>query len=271
MLGPLEVRGGTKEIAVPAGKLRALLATLALRMNRTVSIDELAEMVWEDVRPVDSRSTLQKYVMRLRRLLGDTDAAIRTEPNGYRLELPPEQSDLGRFTWLVEEGKRVARSGDSALASERLTEAVELWRDIPPLANVETTRLHTDEVPLLVERYLEAVEMRIDADLALGRHRDVSAELLGLLRSHPLRERFWAQRMRALSASGRRGEALAAYREVAALLADELGIEPGPELKSVHRMILRAEGSDIAGAHLATRPHEPIATLVKRLLTEEAG
>jgi DNA-binding SARP family transcriptional activator len=250
VLGTLDVRCGAKEIAVPIGRQRAILAALLLRINRTVSINELTEMVWEDAQPSNSRGTIQKYIMRLRRVLAGTDVVIRTEPNGYRLDLCPERTDLGTFTDLVEQGKLASKVGDHALAADRLAAALALWRDIPPLTNVDATPLHRVEVPLLIERYLEAMELRIEADLNLGRHRDVSADLLGLLRRHPFRERFWAQRMRALYASGRQGEALESYREVVGLLADELGIEPSPELSSLHQMILRSQEPDI----VATAP-----------------
>src|ERR1700754_2668357 len=112
VLGTLDVRCGAEEIAVPIGRQRAILAALLLRINRTVSINELTEMVWEDVQPSNSRGTIQKYIMRLRRALAGTDGVIRTEPNGYRLDLCPEQTDLGTFANLAEQGKVASKGGD---------------------------------------------------------------------------------------------------------------------------------------------------------------
>jgi hypothetical protein len=143
------------------------------------------------------------------------------------------------------------------MASAVLADAIRLWRAVPPLANVPSERVQRDVVPRMVEGYLQVVELRIEADLQLGRHAELCEELLGLVRRHPLRERFWEQRMRALYACHRQGEALAAYREVARLLADELGIDPGPALQSVHQGIL-------AGAPTSTSAIESPATMPVR-------
>jgi DNA-binding SARP family transcriptional activator len=239
VLGPLEVAQGGSPVLVPPGKQRVVLAALLLHANRTVSIPELADKLWDGLPPADSRGTVQKYVMRLRRALAGTDTAIHTEPDGYRIELFPGQLDLDRSDALVEQGVRAAKTGDPHAAAARLGEALQLWRAVPPLMNVASAALHRNEVPRLVEQYLQALELRIDVDLQLGRHAELCGELIGLVRTHPLRERFWAQRMRALYAAGRQGEALEAYREVSRLLADELGIDPGPELRAAHEEILR--------------------------------
>jgi hypothetical protein len=132
----------------------------------------------------------------------------------------------------------MTEAGDWGVASTLLSEATRLWRGMPPLGNVDSDLVHRDWVPRLVERHLQAVEMRVEADLRLGRHAELIEELLGLVRRHPLRERFWEQRMRALYAAQRQGEALAAYREVSRLLAEELGIDPGSGLRAVHQQIL---------------------------------
>ncbi|WP_214401367.1 AfsR/SARP family transcriptional regulator [Pseudonocardia lacus] len=238
LLGPLEVVAAGRRIAVPAGKQRTLLAVLLLREGRSVGVDELAEALWNGRVPERPRSTIQKYVMRLRRALTPTAAVIHTEPDGYRIEVPPGELDLARFTELVDRGRRAASGEAWEVAAAHFGAALALWRAVPPLTDVVCDVLHRDETPRLVELYLQAVEARIDADLRAGRHGELIGELLGLVRRHPLRERFWAQRMLALHAADRQGEAFAAYQEVRRILADELGSDPGPELQAAYQRIL---------------------------------
>jgi DNA-binding SARP family transcriptional activator len=252
----LEVLVDRRPLVIPGGKQRTLLAVLLLRANETVSLRELSEALWGDVQPADPRSTIQKYVMRLRRLLEPIGCVIHTDVEGYRIDVGSEQVDVQRFRALAERGRRMAEAGDWSMASTLLTAATGLWRAVPPLPNVFSELVHRDEVPRLVERYLQAVEMRIEADLCLGRHATLCEELLGLVRRHPLRERFWEQRMRALYAAHRQGEALAAYREVLRLLADELGVDPGPALQTVHQQILVGSVAP-APAVDGLRPSEP--------------
>lgn len=241
ILGPLEVADGDRVIPVLAGKQRVVLAALLLRANHTVSVPELIDRLWENP-PADARGTVQKYVMRLRHLLGErggaVDGAIRTEPDGYRLVVPPGQLDLDRFQELVAAAARAERVGDAVRESALLSEGLALWRGVPPLSDVASERLQQHDVSGLVERYLHALDRRIEVDLAIGRHGELTAELASLVRAYPLRERFWAQRLRALHGAGRQGEALEAYREVARLLADELGVDPGAELRAAHREVL---------------------------------
>jgi DNA-binding SARP family transcriptional activator len=241
VLGSLEVEQGGQQVPVAPGKQRIVLAALLLQANRPVSIAELTETLWDGLPPADGRGTVQKYVMRLRRALAATGTVIHTESDGYRIEVLPGQLDLHRSDALVEQGIHAARGGDPEAAATHLAEALHLWRAVPPLMNVASPALHRTAVPKLVEQYLQALELRIDLDLQLGRHAALCGELIGLVRTYPLRERFWAQRMRALHATGRQGEALEAYREVTRLLADELGIDPGPELRAAHEEILRRE------------------------------
>lgn len=238
LLGSLEILVDRRPLEIPGGRQRTLLAMLLLRANETVSVRELVESLWDDVQPANPKATVQKYVMRIRRLLEPTGCVIRTEAEGYRLEVGHDQVDVRRFSALAQRGRRLVEAGDRAEGSALLAEAIGLWRAVPPLANVPSERVQRDVVPRLVEGYLEVVELRIEADLQLGRHAELCEELLGLVRRHPLRERFWEQRMRALYACHRQGEALAAYREVARLLSDELGIDPGPALQSAHQRIL---------------------------------
>ena len=227
LLGPLEVLLDGEPVAVPAGRCRVLLATLLLRANRFTSVDELVERVWEGAPPALDRAhkTLQTVVMRLRQALGEANC-VRHEPGGYLAEVEPEQLDLLRFRALV--------------ARQEFGSALALWRG-PVLGNVASESLQRDEVPSLVEEQLAALEQRLEADLAAGRSAELVPELQELTRRHPLRDRFWEQLMLALYRSGRQAAALATYRQVSEMLAEELGIDPAPALRELHEQILRGE------------------------------
>ncbi len=264
VLGSLEVKQSEQLVPVAPGKQRTVLAALLLQANRPVSIAELTETLWDGLPPADGRGTVQKYVMRLRRALAATGTVIHTESDGYRIEVLPGQLDLQRSDALVEQGTQAARGGEPEAAATHLADALHLWRAVPPLMNVASPALHRNEVPRLVEQYLQALELRIDVDLQLGRQAALCGELIGLVRTYPLRERFWAQRMRALYATGRQGEALEAYREVTRLLADELGVDPGPELRAAHAEILR-------GADPATTAPSEVHAMPRQLPMAPAG
>lgn len=229
VLGPLEVLADGEPVAVSAGRGQVLLATLLLRANTFVSVDELVERVWEGAPPdLDrARKTLHMVVARLRRSLGAANC-VRTRRGGYLAEVGDEQLDLARFRALVER-----QEFEAALA---------LWRG-PVLGDVVSESLHRDDVPPLVEERLAALEKRIEADLDSGVSVELVPELQDLTRRHPLRDRFWAQLMLALYRSGQQAAALAAYRQVSEMLADELGIDPAPELRELHEQILRGEVS----------------------------
>jgi DNA-binding SARP family transcriptional activator len=253
LLGPLEVLVDRRPVLIPGGRQRTLLAALLLRANETVSLRDLMEALWADVQPANPRSTIQKYVMRMRRLLEPAGIVIHTDVEGYRLDVCCDQVDMHQFTALAQRGRRLVEAGDWTNGSTLLAEALGLWRAVPPLGNVYSEIMQRDVVPRMVERYLQVVELRIEADMQLGLHAELCEELLGLVRNHPLRERFWEQRMRALYASHRQAEALAAYREVSRLLADELGIDPGPALQSRHQQIL-------VGAPASASPKDLLGT-----------
>ena len=216
-------------VAVPAGRCHVLLATLLLRPNQFLSVDELVDRVWDGDPPSAGRAhkTLQMVVRRLRVALGDADC-VRTRPGGYQAAVEPDQLDLLRF-------RALAGSGDFGAASA-------LWRG-SVLANVPSERLHREDVPQLVNERLAVLERRIDADLDQGLSGELVAELRSLVAEHPLREPFWRHLMLALYRSGQQAEALSAYQDVRTNLADELGLDPGPELKTLHQQILRAEVS----------------------------
>ncbi|MFI6098977.1 BTAD domain-containing putative transcriptional regulator [Lentzea sp. NPDC051213] len=241
VLGPLEVLLNGEPVSVPAGRGRVLLATLLLRPNQFVSIDELVDRLWDGEPPTVDRAnkTLQTTVLRLRQALGPANC-VRTTAGGYLAEVRPGELDLLRFRELV-------RAGDFASATE-------LWRG-PALANVASESLHRDEVPRLEEDRLAVLERRIEADLDRGQAAELVAELSALTQQHPLRERFWAQRMSALYHAGRQAEALESYREIAALLADELGVDPSPELRQLHLALLNGDVAPVE------RPRQAICQL----------
>ena len=238
LLGPLAVVSHGRPVPLQGGKQRALLAVLLLNRGRTVRIRELTDRIWDGVVPSDPRGTIQKYVMRLRRTLAATDAVISTEPDGYRIDVAPGHVDVQVFDDLVERATDAAAAGTLQAAIADLEDALQLWREVPPLADVASEAVQRDDAPRLVERYLRAVEMRVDIGLQLGRHAELCGELLELVNRYPLRERFWAQRMSALYGANRQADALEAYRTVSRLLADELGIDPGADLRRVHQQIL---------------------------------
>ncbi|MGH8963870.1 MAG: AfsR/SARP family transcriptional regulator, partial [Actinomycetes bacterium] len=240
VLGPLEVLVDGRAVAITAGKVRTVLAALLLQANRTVTIDGLVDKLWDEREPRNGRSTVQKYVMRLRHVLDGLGAGhlIGTQPDGYRMSVAPGQLDLDRFTDLMTSWEQAARREDTREEAPLLAEALGLWSAVPPMANVPSMTVQRHEAAGLVERYLLALDRRIELDLQQGRHSEVLAELIHLTRRYPHRERFWAHRIRALHRSGRQGEALTVHREVSRLLADELGVDPGPELRSAHQEML---------------------------------
>ncbi|WP_158581562.1 AfsR/SARP family transcriptional regulator [Actinomadura spongiicola] len=240
LLGSVEIANGRHAFPLPATKPSVVLAALLLHANEFLGNDRLTEIVWGDANPRNPRSSLQTYVMRLRQTLaanGTPGSSILTLPGGYSLEATPETLDLLRFRQLVE---RARRGGDPREESRRLNEALALRRG-PMLANIPSDVLLREEVPKLEEEWLAARERRIDIDLALGRHRDLVAELRGLTATYPQRERFWEQLMEALYRSGRQSEALAAYHEIKSILLEQLGVDPGSGLQRMELAILKGE------------------------------
>jgi DNA-binding SARP family transcriptional activator len=226
---------------VSAGKQRVLLAALLLRANEVVGAGELAEAVWEGRPPETSRVTLQNYVKRLRQALGPLGyERIVTRPAGYVIEVMPGELDVIRFSELQAGAGRAARAGAWEVASARLGEALGLWRG-RPLADVPSGVLVAGAVPRLAEMRLEALEARVEADLALGRHREVVAEVRALAVAEPLRERLAELLMLALYRSGQQASALEAYRRVRRHLVEQVGIEPGPGLRELNQRILRSD------------------------------
>jgi DNA-binding SARP family transcriptional activator len=240
MLGPLSVRTADEEVAIAAGKQRVVLAALLVRANRVVSFDELASAVWDCAPPASSRVTLRNYVKCLRQILGPTASRLVTRDPGYLIRLGPDELDMLRFRALCERGGAAVRQADWERAAAEFAEALALWRGTP-LADIPSDQLRLDVVPGLERLRCQATEWRIDADLHLGRHEDLVLELQVLVAEQPLRERFHAQLMLALYRSGRAAEALAAYEQARQVLADQLGADPGPELRRLHELVLRSD------------------------------
>jgi DNA-binding SARP family transcriptional activator len=241
LLGPLLVRRDGVVTPVTRGKERAVLAALLLGAGRAVSLDELAETLWGSSPPRSARVTLQNYVRRLRRALADTgDSRISTLPHGYLMSVAADELDVSRFEALQVAARGAARKGAWDQAAAQMRAALSLWRG-EPLADVPSELLALREAPRLTEMRLQAVEARIDADLHLGRNSAVIAELRQLASVHPLRERLHALLMLALYRDGRQAEALAAYQRARRILIDELGVEPGQELRRLEHQILTAD------------------------------
>ena len=212
LLGPFEIRRDGRVVRVPGRKVRALLAVLALNCGRTVSFDGLGRALWADDPPQRLRGSLQTYVGRLRRVLGDD--AVTTEPTGYRLDVPVESVDVLRFHRLLDDGQPASALG--------------LWRG-DPFGSALSPWFEEHETPALVERYLTAWEQRTDADIA---------ELQKLTTRYPLRETLWLRLLTALRDAGRQAEALERYQTLRRHLADELGPDPSAELQALHHDLL---------------------------------
>ena len=246
LLGPVVVRCGEVALPVPRGRQRAVLAVLLLNAGRVVSVGEIAETLWGTAPLPSATATVRNYVKRLRRVLGDADQArIVTRSPGYVIRVDPGELDVARFEVLLEGARDAARGGSWEAAADQARAALALWRG-EPLADVESEALALREVPRLAELRLQAAELRIDAELRLGRHGVVIAELERMAAAHPLREHLHALLMLALYRDGRQAEALAAYQHARRVLVDELGAEPGAELRELHRQILTT-GPVLAG------------------------
>ncbi len=256
ILGPLEVRSRERELSLGGAKQRALLAILLLHTNEVVSIDRLVDELWGDRPPATASKVVQVYVSKLRKAFeerhgrGEHEQVLVTRTPGYMLRVEPGQLDADRFERLVDQGRQQLASGSAQPAAHTLLEALALWRG-PALADFALEPFAQSEIARLEEARITALEERIEADLALGRHAELVGELESLLTAHPLRERLRGQLMTALYRSGRQAEALETYRQGRRRLADDLGLEPGQALKRLERSILE---QDPALGHVALAP-----------------
>ncbi len=235
LLGPLEVSDDDRAVALGRGKQRSVLALLLLHANQVVSAERLIDGVWRGQRPQSAENTLQTYISRLRKVLGTE--RILTQAPGYLIRVQSEELDLVTFEGLAGRGRQALDAGKPTLAVDLLRRALGLWRG-PALDEFTYDLFAQAEIARLEEARLAAVEDRIDSELALGRHVEVTAELESLIATHPLRERLRGQHMLALYRTGRQGDALNAYRSTHRLLLEELGINPSPPLKQLQTRIL---------------------------------
>jgi DNA-binding SARP family transcriptional activator len=240
ILGPLEVRDGGTTLSLGAPRQRAVLALLLLHANQVVPADRLIDQLWVDEAPDTAKVILQGYISGLRKILGA--GTIATRAPGYVIEVEPHRLDLLRFEALLVEAGARAVAEDPAAAAAGYRDALRLWRG-PALVDFAYESFAQAPISRLEELRLTALEKRIDADLALGRHADLVAELEALAAEHPLREPFRAQLMLALYRSARQAEALDVYRAGRRLLVDELGIEPSEKLQALEQAILRQDAS----------------------------
>ena len=250
LLGPIEAERAGVPVALGGLKPRTLLAVLALEPGRVVSVDRLVEALWPGDPPETAAHAVQVYVSQLRKALGPV---IATRAPGYQLELALERVDVHRFARLAQDGRTALEGGDPASAEGLLREALALWRG-PALADFLYEPFAQAEIARLEELRTVTLEERIEADLALGRHAELVSELEALVSAQPLRERPRAQLMLALYRSGRQADALAVYRTARETLVEELGIDPGHELRELEAAILRQDESLLLSDDVVAKP-----------------
>jgi YVTN family beta-propeller protein len=250
ILGPLGVCDGDREVSLGGDKQRALLAALLVHANEVVSADQLIDDLWGEHPPPTALKTLQAYVSRLRKALGDAEELGRRSPtgrlvtqrHGYVLFVKPGELDVDRFRERAEHGRAALAAGEAEEAARLLREALALWRG-PPLSEFAYEAFAAPAIAQLEELRLAALEERCEADLALGRDHELVGELSGLVQRNPLRERLRAQLMIALYHCGRQAEALDVYQEFRQALSEELGLEPSSRLASLELAILNRDPS----------------------------
>ena len=255
ILGSFEVRVRGRPVGLGGEKPRALLALLLLHRNEVVSTDRLIDELWGEAPPPTALGTLRAYVSRLRKALnghgelacadgesaaGSVDGVLLTRGRGYLLRVAAGELDLERVREMADRGHEALAAGDPARAATVLSEALGLWRG-PPLADFAYEPFAQAAIAELDELRLVALEDRVEADLALGRSRELVGELRDLVARHPLRERLRGQLMLALYRSGRQAEALEIYQEFRRTLAEELGLEPGPSVQQLERAVLHRD------------------------------
>jgi DNA-binding SARP family transcriptional activator/ABC-type branched-subunit amino acid transport system substrate-binding protein len=272
ILGPLEVAEHGSRLNVGRGKERSVLAILLLHANEVISSERLIDELWGDEPPATAAKSIQVYVSRLRKALasggpgGSPDRVLLTRGGGYTLRVEPGQLDAESFEQGLTQAERSLAAGAPEEASETLRRVLALWRG-PALADFVYEPFAGLEIARLEELRLVAIEQRITADLQLGRHAAVVAELDTLVARHPLRERFWEQLMLALYRSGRQTEALQAYRRARHVLVEEAGLEPGEPLRTLEQAILAhdpALAPSPATGEARTRPADAASTAPRR-------
>lgn len=234
VLGPIEASVGGIPLQLPGGKAQALLACLTLDANRTISVERLVDDLWGEAVPQSAAKMVQIYVSQLRKVL--PSGALRTRPPGYSIELARDGLDVVRFARLRAEGQAALAAGDAATASLRLRDALALWRG--PALGEFSEPFAVLEAAHLEELRVSCVEDRIEADIAAGRHADVTGELDAMIARYPFREGLHARLMVALYRHGRHAEALEAYERYRRAVDDGLGIRPSRGMRELQHQIL---------------------------------
>ncbi|MFC6094792.1 AfsR/SARP family transcriptional regulator [Saccharothrix lopnurensis] len=245
VLGPLEVEEGNRDITPSAGKPRQLVALLALHAGEVVPLRGIVEELWGARPPGNPVQSVQTYVLNLRRTVDAAGgswarARLTTRHTGYQLDLGPDELDVRRYERLAGAGRWALDQGDPERASVLLASALDVWRG-PALVDVPVGGLLAGKARRLDESRLGVLEARIDADLRLGRHGRVLGELSELNARYPMHEAVCAQYMTALYRSGRKWQALEAFRALRGALVDELGLEPSRRVRRVHQAILNSD------------------------------
>jgi DNA-binding SARP family transcriptional activator len=260
ILGPLEAVDGDRTLSLGGSRQRAVLSFLLLHGNQAVTRDVIIDELWGEAAPRTAAKVLQNCISALRKELPGGSETLRTVSGAYELRIGPDELDRDRFERLLAKGRAALADGDQADAARHLHAALALWRGAP-LSDFSYDRFAEDEIKRLEELHIAAIEDRIDADLALGRHVELVPELEALVSKHPLRERLRAQLMLALYRTGRQAEALEAYRAARQTLLTELGIEPSRALHDLERAILEhdiaLEGSTPTAAPVAAATAPP--------------
>lgn len=249
VLGPLNADINGVSIVPTAGKPRQILALLAFYPGRVMPVPTLMEEIWGANLPRSAMTTMQTYILQLRRRLGTAmgpDApgsakdVLATRHGGYLLRIPPESVDVHRYEQLVAAGQSAFDAGEDERAAGLFRKALDMWQG-PALVDVRVGPVLEIEVVRLEESRLGTIERRIDADLRLGRHSELLAELTDLIARHPQHEGLHSQAMVALYRSGRQAAALDVYRRLRARLIEELGVEPSPQLQRLHQAMLTVD------------------------------
>ncbi|MFF5676058.1 BTAD domain-containing putative transcriptional regulator [Streptomyces hygroscopicus] len=246
-LGPVEIFIAGRNVLPTAPKPRQVMSLLMLRRNGVVRAADIADELWEGAPPSSAATTLQTYVYKLRKALMEhgAEGILATRPGGYVLTIPDAATDLHRFNEAVRTGRTLLDDGDATAAATVLCQALDLWRG-PALADVVHGRLLSTHVAELEEARTRALELRLETELRLGRHRELLSELKSLALTQPLHEHLHALLMVALHRSGRRNEALNTYRAVRRNMIEQLGLEPGAELQRLHQEILSASRAGLS-------------------------
>jgi DNA-binding SARP family transcriptional activator len=232
ILGPIEIEYANTIVTPKAPKLRQVAALLILHANRTASAAQLIEELWQEQPPASALTTLQTYVPP-----ADARDLLITRPSGYALMVPPDKVDHAQFETLLRQGRTALAAGDADRASGLLHDALFLWRGAP-LGDVPMGPSLSAYAQWLEEQRMDALELRIKADLAVGMHRQLIGELKSLVAANELHEWLHAELMIALHRSGRRGEAMGVYQQLRITLRESLGLEPSAGVRDVYQQVL---------------------------------